>query len=108
MLLLIPFAQNAPSGDVALFAQYGVLGVAVVALAAFARQAYNREKDRADRAEAKLELLLENVQREYTPTVVRANDLMTNQVVPLLAELKELPKVIEDMKQELRRRNRSE
>lgn len=45
-------AQAAPSG--ADLAQYGVLGIAVSALSVFARQAYNRERDRADRLEAEL------------------------------------------------------
>lgn len=35
-------------------AQYGPLGVAVMALAAFARAAYNRERDRSDRLELEL------------------------------------------------------
>lgn len=109
MLSLLPalLAQTDPDG-IALFAQYGVLGVAVFALAMFARQAYNREKERADRSEAKLELLLENVQKEYTPTVVRANDLMTNQMVPLLLALKDLPRLLEEIRLDMQADRRGE
>lgn len=50
-------------------AQYGVLGVAAGALAVFARIAYRRETERADRLEAE---------------VVRLNNLIIERVIPAL------------------------
>jgi hypothetical protein len=76
--------QTAPSDPASTFAQYGVLGVAVLALAVFARQAYNRERDRADRLEKELkesrdrELAMQvKVSEEFAPLVVRATDALS-------------------------------
>jgi hypothetical protein len=62
-------------------AKQGPLGVAVLALAAFARAAYNRERDRADRLEKELtasrdrELAMQaKVAEEFAPMLVRATE----------------------------------
>lgn len=58
--------------EVELVAQYGVLGAAVISLAAFARQAYKREADRADRLEEELRALNTKLQQDLLPVVARA------------------------------------
>lgn len=65
-------------------AKQGPLGVAVLALAAFARAAYNREKDRADRLERELsesrdrELAMQaQVAKDVLPLMARATDALT-------------------------------
>jgi hypothetical protein len=55
--------------DIAVFAQYGVLGVIAAILIWFAKGAHQRERDRADRLEAE-------VQRLHT--------LMLDRVIPAL------------------------
>lgn len=55
--------------DLAVFAQYGVLGIITALLIFFARGAYQRERDRADAANAE-------VQRLY--------QLMLDRVIPAL------------------------
>lgn len=47
---------------------YGPLGLAVLALGAFASRAYKREADRADRLESEL--------REFLPRLLRAIDVL--------------------------------
>lgn len=76
-------AQAGGSDTSSELVQQGPLGVAVLALAAFARAAYNREKDRADRLEAALtaaqvrELALaEKMGGEVTATVIEATKAM--------------------------------
>lgn len=63
--------------------QQGPLGVAVLALAAFARAAYNREKDRADRLETALEAsrgrelaMAEKMGTEVTSVVLSATQAL--------------------------------
>lgn len=64
-------AAEASSGslDLGALAQYGVLGLGAGALAVFARIAYRRETERADRLEAE---------------VVRLNNLIIDRAVPAL------------------------
>lgn len=50
-MMLFQLADAAPSLDVTIFAQYGVLGVVAVLLIWFAKGAHQRERDRADRME---------------------------------------------------------
>lgn len=69
-LLPLPFiAADTGSVDVGLFAQYGVLGVLCAGLIWFAKGAYQRERDRADRHEEEIK---------------RLHDLMLDKVVPAL------------------------
>jgi len=49
--------------------QYGVLGLAFAGLAAFARQAYNREAARADRLEAENQRLNQLIQDKHIPAL---------------------------------------
>jgi hypothetical protein len=66
-------ADGADSFELGTLAQYGVLGLAAGALAVFARVAYRREVERADRLEAE---------------VVRLNNLIvaiTERTIPALA-----------------------
>lgn len=55
--------------DVGVFAQYGVLGVVCLILIVFARGAYQREKDRADKSDEKYEKL---------------NTLVLDRIIPIL------------------------
>lgn len=72
-MLLTPAALNlaaeAGTVDLALFAQYGVLGIITALLIYFAKGAHQREKDRADRLEAE---------------VGRLHTLMLDRVIPAL------------------------
>lgn len=73
MLVLAIFAgQLAAAGGVDIvdvFAQYGILGLGFLGLALFARGAYKRESDRADRLEEKNDKL---------------NGLILEKIIPLL------------------------
>ncbi len=72
ILPFLPFAavaDVAPAAGVGDFVQYGVLGVFTAILIWFAKGAYQREKDRSDKAEAEKERL-------YT--------LMLDRVIPAL------------------------
>lgn len=84
MFFLHLLAQTPATGDstFALFAQYGVLGIAVLVLAAFARNAYNREKERADQAYAE---------------VLRLNMVMAERMVPALEHATEAVREIRDV-----------
>lgn len=76
---LILLAQAAASDPTAVYAQWGLLGVAVVALAGFARSAYNRERDRADRLEQQVTTLQQRIVDDVTPLVVHAMDVIEAQ-----------------------------
>lgn len=73
MIVLAIIVSQLESGGgvdvVGIFAQYGVLGLAVLGLAFFARGAYKRESDRADRLEEKND---------------RLNNLILERVIPSL------------------------
>ena len=56
------------------FMQYGALGGIVVALLWFARSAIQRERDRADKAEARNEQLNELIRTEVIPVLTRATE----------------------------------
>ncbi len=63
-----------PAGtvDLSIFAQYGILGVLSLGLIMFARGAYQRERDRADRLEAENRKLNEAVQERFIPVLLSA------------------------------------
>lgn len=56
--------------------QYGALGVIAAALFAFARTAYRREVDRADRLEAELARLNGLLQERHIPALLSANQAL--------------------------------
>lgn len=90
-MLLPLLARVAETGsvDVGLFAQYGVLGVLCAGLILFARGAYQRERDRADRHEEEIK---------------RLHDLMIDKVVPALTAgtttIEEAVKVLSSIQRE--------
>lgn len=72
LVLAILAAQLNTDGGVDIvnvFAQYGILGLGFLGLALFARGAYKRESDRADRLEGKNDKL---------------NNLILEKIIPLL------------------------
>ncbi len=66
---LTAVAEPAGGLDLAVFAQYGVLGILVLILIYFAKNAHQRERDRADRLEAEVQ---------------RLHELMLDRVIPAL------------------------
>lgn len=69
-VVLLVQATDSGSIDFGVFAQYGILGILCAGLILFARGAYQRERDRADR--------LEDENR-------RLHDLMLDRVIPALS-----------------------
>lgn len=67
---MTPHAAD-PTGalDLSVFAQYGVLGILVLILIYFAKNAHQRERDRGDRLEAEVQ---------------RLHELMLDRVIPAL------------------------
>lgn len=72
------------------FLQYGALGASVLALGWFAwtmiQTTIQREKDRADAAEARYQELSESVRAEMVPALIRCTDAVTR-VMDLLPDL---------------------
>ncbi len=58
--------------DLTVFAQYGVLGIITGTLIMFARGAYQREKDRADRGEAETQRLYQLMLDRVIPALTSA------------------------------------
>lgn len=56
--------------------QYGALGAIAVALFAFARTAYKRETERADRLETELARLNTLLQERHIPALLNANQAL--------------------------------
>lgn len=83
------FADAGGSIDLGLFAQYGVLGIICAGLILFAKGAYQRERDRADRHEEEIK---------------RLHDLMIDKVVPALTAatttIEEAVKVLSSIQRE--------
>lgn len=68
-------AADAAAGiDLALFAQYGVLGIITALLIFFARGAHQREKDRADKAEAENQRLVNMLIDKLLPALTSATE----------------------------------
>jgi hypothetical protein len=59
--------------DVAIFAQYGVLGIIASILIWFAKGAHQREKDRSDRLEAEVQRLHEVMIERVIPALSSAS-----------------------------------
>lgn len=55
-----------------LFAQYGVLGIGVLVLGKFAYDAFNHERERADRLEGLNQELYKHISEEVVPLTTRA------------------------------------
>lgn len=62
-------AEPAGSLDLSVFAQYGVLGIITLILILFARGAYQRERDRADRMEQENQRLHELIIERVIPAL---------------------------------------
>lgn len=69
MLVVLAAADPTGSLDLAVFAQYGVLGIITLILIFFARGAYQRERDRADRMEAENQRLHELIIERVIPAL---------------------------------------
>jgi hypothetical protein len=72
VILPVWLAVGPTSPDLAIFAQYGVLGVFAMGLAVFARGAVKREQDRGDRLEAENRRLNEAIQDRVIPALNNA------------------------------------
>lgn len=74
-MVLLMIAAQIDSGGVdvvAMFAQYGILGLGFLALALFARGAYMRERERADRLEEKNDRLNNLILEKFIPSLESA------------------------------------
>ena len=72
-----------PTDPTSVILQYGVVGALCVLLGVFALNAYRRERDRADRLEAKIDAInerintrLEDLLRDVTTAMAAANDYL--------------------------------
>lgn len=72
VVLAAIWAADAGPADLAALTQYGVLGVLAAILIVFARLAYKRETDRADRLEAELNRLNTSIQEKAIPALLAA------------------------------------
>lgn len=75
--LAAALADSASGLDISGFAQYGVLGIVVVLLIGYARGQVNREKERTDKAEARVKELEDWLRGDYLPKIERSNSLYT-------------------------------
>jgi hypothetical protein len=68
---MVLFLATDPTGslDLSVFAQYGVLGILTLMLIFFARGAYQRERDRADRMEQENQRLHELIIERVIPAL---------------------------------------
>lgn len=86
-LFILVISQTGGGDTVDTFAQYGVLGVAVLALAIFARQAYVRERDRSDKLEAEVIRLNGVIIDKHAPALESALSAI-REVTTLLEEIR--------------------
>ncbi len=95
--LAFVYAADAGAVDIGLFAQYGILGILCAGLIVFARGAYQRERDRADRHEEEIK---------------RLHDTMLDKVVPALTAgtntIEEAIKVLSSLQREREYAQRAE
>lgn len=70
LAMFIAAADEGPG--VGVLAQYGVLGIFAALLVLFARTAYKRETDRADRLEADVRRLNDTIQDKVIPALMSA------------------------------------
>lgn len=71
-------AQDAiPGFNAGTLGQYGVLGIVNFILFRFAQQAYNREKDRADKSDTEVARLNAKIQEEYTDVLQKSSEALT-------------------------------
>jgi hypothetical protein len=89
-MLLDQFAAD-PTGtvDINTFAQYGILGVLTLILIGFARGAYQRERDRADRSEEEIRKLNAAIQDRVIPVLMSATRAVEESVELLSAMQRE-------------------
>lgn len=86
-------AGDATQGfDAGTLGQYGVLGMVNLVLFRFAQQAYNREKDRADRADAEVARLNQKIQDEMIGSLTKSNDAMAENARALHSLMDKLPR----------------
>lgn len=73
---MLAAAADPAIGPIGALAQYGVLGIIVIVLFLFARQAYDREAKRADRLEEELAKLRDRTEERIIPLATRAIDVL--------------------------------
>lgn len=89
---VVVLAQDPLAGfNAATLGQYGVLGVVNFILFRFAHQAYNREKDRADKADAEVARLNQKIQDEYVGALKTANDALHESTSAIASVADKLP-----------------
>lgn len=88
---MLPYlaAEGGTSDPLTMLLQYGVLGIVAVLLIIFARSAINRDRDRADKAEAQVKELNDFIRNELLPRQVEAT-ILHKQVAEVLAEAVQL------------------
>jgi len=85
------FLAADPTGavDLSVFAQYGVLGILTLMLIFFARGAYQRERDRADRLETEVQRLHELILDKVIPALQSASQAAEDSTALLQAMQRE-------------------
>lgn len=89
-----PAGTSGPGFDAGTLGQYGVLGIVNFILFRFAQSAYNREKQRADDADAEVKRLNAKIIDETSGTLAANNAAMQAQATALdrLADLAAAPR----------------
>lgn len=83
-LISLMSSQPDPAGDVtAVFLQYGVLGAFALFGLWFFRTVYKRETERADRAEAALAVLNQDVREKVIPVLTEAARAVADATIAL-------------------------
>ncbi len=94
--VIAAIAESGSGVDLAVLTQYGVLGVITTILIWFARGAYQREKDRSDRAEVEKErlygLMLDRIIPALTSATRAAED--TTELLRALQRERELTNLV--------------
>lgn len=96
-------AEPAPTDPLALLLQYGVLGIFAVLLIIYTKGSIQRERDRADRAEAQVKELNDFIRGELLPKQVEAT-ILHKQVADVLGEAVTLISEIKYLDRNERRR----
>jgi len=77
-LAIEPTAPSPPTDWFSILSQYGVIGLALLALALFAREQIKREQARADRLETQLMQLHATTADKVVPALVAATQVLAD------------------------------
>ncbi len=99
-VLFIAAADPSGAVDLAVFANYGVVGVVAIILIWFARGAHQRERDRSDRLEAEVQRLHEVMIERVIPALTSASRAAEESAALLaaMARERELARIVQQQR----------